>query len=490
MDHADIMAIFKSYYAEMLERVKAHIDREGPLPKENVANLQGNLREWGEIIADEADDLPELLGTEYENPSDDPMKKDLQAIMAHNGFTFALDSKEYGMMKSAYKHVKRNYVKDLLAYNSSVTDFSLLEAAPTNASRSVGIKSGHKLGKVLEAYLNEIKPSLTQRSYNEQRDCLDYLIDWLGADYPLAKLDDAKAREAKELLRGTPTGRNKAALTKGQTLVDQIAIAKEHDMQTLGTTSINKYLAYFGSLLNWAKRNRYTSENPFAGMRVKAEKKKARRRDLFTKDEIAVILDNLGNEALVKNKSNYWGALLAVYTGARRNEIAGLLPEDVKRDADTGIYYFDITDEEEEGKDLKSEAAKRVVPVHSRLLELGFLEFVEESRSMKGKIKHKGGYEPRLLYDLTYTDHEKWGRNLGRWMNENYLETLGLKTPKKTLHSLRHSLITHLSMAGVEVATIKSIVGHEPDTVTTETYTHYGVGHLPAFQAAIEKLPY
>lgn len=106
------------------------------------------------------------------------------------------------------------------------------------------------------------------------------------------------------------------------------------------------------------------------------------------------------------------------------------------------------------------------------------------------KRNHKGPYEPRLLYDLTYTKHEKWGRNLGRWMNDNYLPTLKLKTRKKSLHSLRHSLITQLSMAGVEVATIKSIVGHEPDTVTTETYTHYGVGHLPAFKAALEKLPY
>lgn len=211
---------------------------------------------------------------------------------------------------------------------------------------------------------------------------------------------------------------------------------------------------------------------------------------MFDKNEVAKIIMGLSDDNLVKNKSNYWGALIAVYTGARRNEIAGLLPDDVKQDTATGIWYFDITDEEEEGKALKTSASKRVVPVHSALLDQGFLQFVEEARGKQGQVKHEGGYEPRLLYDLTYTEHEKWGRNLGRWFNERYLKVLGLKSEKKTLHSLRHSFITYLSAAGVDEANIKSLVGHEPDTVTTQIYTHYGVEHLPTFKDAIEKLPY
>lgn len=145
----------------------------------------------------------------------------------------------------------------------------------------------------------------------------------------------------------------------------------------------------------------------------------------------------------------------------------------------TGIWYFDITDEEEDGKTLKTDASKRVVPIHSRLIELGLLNFVQESKSIKKKTRNNSGLQPRLLYDLTYTEHEKWGRNLGRWFNESYLKAIGLKSKKKTLHSLRHSLITYLSAAGVDGANIKSIVGHEADTVTTQTYTHYGIDHLP-----------
>lgn len=489
MNHADIMAVMKTYYAALLEREKAIIDADGPMPKEKVARYRESLRLWGEIIEAGEDDVFGLLGVEPENPDDKPTKQDLKKIMDHTGLNFAPNSKEYGMMRDANKHVKRNFMQDLLTYNSNVTDFTFLQAA-SGGSPSNNIKSGHKLGSVMDAYLSEIKPTLIVRSYNEQRDCLKFLTDWLGADYQLSKLDDSKAREAKELVRSTPNHRNKMGLTKGHDLMTQISIAQQHNLQTLSTTSINKYLGYFGSFFAWAKRNKYVQDNPFFGMRVKAAAKKNSRRQMFAKDEVLKIANNLGNSDLVKNKSNYWGAMIAIYTGARRNEIAALLPEDVKRDEASGIWYFDITDEQEEGKVLKTESAKRVVPIHSKLLEKGFLKFVDESRLKQGKTKHKDGYEPRLLYDLTFTEHEKWGRNLGRWFNGHYLKKIGLKTPKKTLHSLRHSFITHLNMAGVEVSTIMSLAGHEPDTVHIESYTHYGVGHLPNFQTSIEKLPY
>lgn len=489
MNHADIMAILKSYYAEVLDKAKAGIDRNGPLDKQKVEGIRRYLEELDTAIADDSADFLEAVGVEMEDGSN-PLEDALNRIMERQGVSFAPESREYEMLKQAHKFASRNYCNDLLSYNSRVMDFSLLDTRQDNAKRQVHHKPEHRLGNVITAYMDEIKSNLTKRSYNEQYDCLKYLTDWLGEDYQIGKLDDAKAREAKDLLRETPKSRNKTKLTAGKPLTEQIAIAKENGLETLGATSINKYLAYFGCVYDWAKRNRYITENPFEGTRIKAEKKKSRRRENFSKEEVVQIINSLSNEERVKHKSNYWGALIAVYTGARRNEIAGLLPDDVKQDEASGIWYFDITDEEEQGKELKTEAAKRVVPVHSQLIERGFLDFVEESRRMKGKIKHENGLEPRLLYDLTYTEHEKWGRNLGRWFNESYLKALGLKSKKKTLHSLRHSLITYLSAAGVDGANIKSIVGHEANTVTTAVYTHYGVDHLPAFKDAIEKLPY
>lgn len=491
MDYSEILSILKSHYSEVLEELKVRINTKGRLPQKSIELITEELRVIDELIKDGSDDLLEMLGAEYEKP-EQSLDHKLKEIMRKHELDFQPDSDDYRNLKAAYKFVRRNCLRDVLTYNDQVTNFSLLGAHRSGSQPINHNKLKHKLGSVIESYLDEIKADLKERSFNEQRDCLGYLIDCLGAEYPILKIDDDKAREVKECLRSTPKGRNKNKLTVGLDLLEQIAIAKDNDLPMLSNKSVNKYLTYFEGLFKWAERNRYREGNPFTGMRVNDSKKKSRR-DKFDRQEVQSILANLGDgtpSKLVKNSTYYWGALIAVYTGARRNEIASLLPQDIKHDELSGIWYFDITDEEEEGKDLKTDAAKRVVPVHSRLIELGFLNFVEEARSMQGKIKNKHGYDARLLYELTYTDHDKWGRKLGRWFNEHYLVKLGLKTEKKTLHSLRHSLITYLSASGTDNAIIKSIVGHEPDTVTTQIYTHYGIEHLPVFKEAIEKLPY
>jgi site-specific recombinase XerD len=58
------------------------------------------------------------------------------------------------------------------------------------------------------------------------------------------------------------------------------------------------------------------------------------------------------------------------------------------------------------------------------------------------------------------------------------------------LHSLRHSFISNLNRAEVEMSIIQSMAGHEQSTVTTKVYTHYGIEHLEQFKKAIDKLSY
>lgn len=62
-------------------------------------------------------------------------------------------------------------------------------------------------------------------------------------------------------------------------------------------------------------------------------------------------------------------------TGARLNEVAQLLVEDVQ-EVD-GVWYFDISDEGENQKEVKNKASKRKVPVHSSLIYAGFLDFYQ-----------------------------------------------------------------------------------------------------------------
>ncbi len=486
MKHSEIVNILKRYFSESLAKFKERVDDSGPLAKDRVKVITEEMKQIGDMIAADCDDVLELYGCPDEHGQSFTDRQVLKVMQSFD-LDFDVESKEFSAMKRAYKHVRLEHFKNMLAYNSQV--YSVPEV-PVTAS-SVPVTEFCKLGPLIEDYLQELEPSLSARAYKDQADCLDYLVDALGVDFLLSHLAASDVQSVKRMLQDTPTGRNKGRRTKDKALREQIEVAKRDDLQRLSVTSVNKYLGYFSSLMEWAKCNSFIEKNLFSGVRVKGAKKKIRR-DLFSKAEVSKILLELEGNAsgLVKNKSQYWGALLAVYTGARRNEIAALTVDDVKVDDETGVLYFDISDESEEGKEIKTEAARRLVPVHSRLIELGFMEFLKKSKELSWRL-NKQGMKTRLLFDMTYTDHDKWGRKLGRFMNESLLPHLGLHVKnKKTLHSLRHSFITYLSAEGVEAATIKSIVGHEQDTVTFNVYTHYGVEHLPQFKAAIERLVY
>lgn len=483
MNHKDAMDILKSYFAKLLEDIKERINNEGQLNQSVVDNTKENIRDLEEAINMDIDML-------FESSDDTcPLKQDMKKILEHNNLSYEEGSHEYNLIKKSYKYAKRNCYQDVLAYNESFTNFSFLDESSKQNNTPSPIKPSHSLQTVIEKYLNERRlEKLSLESLEEYKVSFNYLTELLDKETSINAIGHEKAGEVKTCLMQTPANRNKLQLTRDLPLTEQIQVASQKSLKTLSNKSVKKYILHYNSLFEWAKDNKYIDNNIFYGIKIKSSNKNKLRRLPFTKDEVNKILANLTDKTLVKKDSFYWGALIAIYTGARRNEIAGLLPDDIKLDK-SGIWYFNI-DDEEESKSVKTEAATRVVPVHPRLIELGFLDFIQKSKHIGLKLGNVDGKTPRLLYELTFKGRDKWGKNLGKWFNERYLVQLKLKTPQKVLHSLRHSFITNLSIAGIEIANIKSMVGHEPETVTTEVYTHYGVEHLPLFKEAIEKLPY
>jgi integrase len=163
-----------------------------------------------------------------------------------------------------------------------------------------------------------------------------------------------------------------------------------------------------------------------------------------------------------------------MFTGARLNEICQLDIADVQRDGDT--WFLNITDEGDDNKSVKSKAARRKVPLHSELIRLGFLDFVEGRKT-----------GTRLFPDYSYSANGGYGRNLGRWCNESFLPKLSIKQPGLVFHSLRHTVVTRLGQANVPDPQIQCIVGHAREGVTQEVYLREGYT-LPQLKEAIEKL--
>lgn len=118
------------------------------------------------------------------------------------------------------------------------------------------------------------------------------------------------------------------------------------------------------------------------------------------------------------NLADYWLPLLALFTGARKGELAKLRAEDVAKDDATGCYMLSITEDKHEGKSLKTASSWRTVPVHPELTRLGFLDLVEAA-----KVWGDGDW---LLPTVsTARGLGTWGERFGRT-----LEKLGKATGK------------------------------------------------------------
>lgn len=168
----------------------------------------------------------------------------------------------------------------------------------------------------------------------------------------------------------------------------------------------------------------------------------------------------------------FWLPLVAYFTGARTNEIAQLDTADIR--TIDGHPCFDFCPDDPkafEAKRVKTEEARQV-PIHPRLIELGFLDYVESQKKDRQKKLFGDGlaYLPPRNEEV---DHNKegWAKSAGKFFNEGpkgYLVAIGVHKAHdgKSLYSFRHTLETNLRNArrdgklNAEQHIIDSITGH------------------------------
>lgn len=291
--------------------------------------------------------------------------------------------------------------------------------------------------------------------------------------------------------------------SKNKTLLDNNGQPAER----LSEGTVDGYMLAVKNFLDYCIRLYAVNPAVQTGFDAKAGKaKKGVKRRAFNQEELQKIFgSDYYRDANYNRAYQYWIPLLAAYTGARVNELAQLNIDDIKTDKE-GIAYFNITgdDEEEDSKSIKNEESKRVVPVHQKLIDLGFLDFV----------KSREGKEIQNLFDIKKARADKYGKVPATWFNQKYLRGyLKLDDPAIVFHSFRHRFVTSLSQAiidssGISEAQIirnktpeslvlRRIVGHSvassltdsrSSDVHTDTYT--GELSVSSMKRVIDKLEY
>lgn len=185
-----------------------------------------------------------------------------------------------------------------------------------------------------------------------------------------------------------------------------------------------------------------------------------------------------------KKASQFWLPLLGLYTGARIDEPASLLLKDIVQEG--GIWAFFMSGDEANAGG-KNAYAPRWLPIHPRLIEAGFLEYVETLRAEGhrqlfpdiGKAARDG------CAKRATTDFLEYRRSVAVGATEKGSRSV------KVFHSFRSTVSTHLAYAGVDGGTARRIVGHAAKDVHDRVYLkHLDHRWLAPALEALSKLDY
>ncbi|UAJ09251.1 site-specific integrase [Polymorphobacter megasporae] len=171
-----------------------------------------------------------------------------------------------------------------------------------------------------------------------------------------------------------------------------------------------------------------------------------------------------------RGDASYWLPLLALYTGARLEELGQLRPGDVREqpyldgeDNPHTTWVISITEDEEDGLHLKNAGSIRIVPVHPALIELGFIEFAQAASAKK---------RARIFDDLTPDKYGSYTAKWGMWFT-TYRKGLGLTDRRLVFHSFRHTFKDNARHSRIDEGVQRQLMGHTGEDVADD----YGSGH-------------
>ncbi|MGD6737256.1 site-specific integrase [Photobacterium leiognathi subsp. mandapamensis] len=262
-----------------------------------------------------------------------------------------------------------------------------------------------------------------------------------------------QAEEARALLAQYPVNAKKHKQFDGLKGQQLIHANLKHKLPTLSSESVKDYIQKCSSFFEWCLQMEMTDINPFKGMRFKKTRKDSEAKNAYSHANLKKLFSTeIHTQKKYKHSHYYWLPLLGLYTGARLNELCQLYRQDIyKLD---GIWVIKI-DDKFEGQRLKNNSSRRLVPIHSKLLELGFIDFVK-------KIQHE-----RIFPELKQ-ERDGFGTAASKWFGR-FKTKLGFQRGYD-FHSFRHTVATQFKNSDVSSVEAAELLGHGQNNITYDRY--------------------
>jgi len=362
-------------------------------------------------------------------------------------------------------------------------DFASGKAVPTMPAFAHASPSGSAIPLRKEAHWTFKKLAQAAMRQHPKGDSWEHKVttvaklfdDYVGA-VPIYKIDRRKVRDFMNDIQFMPD--RMAMRFPDLSLKDAI---KANDARETPYRSISPNTARDGyfSIIRWVFNHALELEaiatNPCTGIRISgATKAKGKRtRNPFTVAELnAFFRLPLFTGCLSEQRPNTpgkytfddhrkWAPLVLLFSGARPSEVAQLAVADIKSDGPhpyiSILTEYDPEDPEDERDFVvshKTENARRNIPIHPQLIDLGFLSYVQRRKDAGDERLFPGwklSGDGRKLYSSA-----SWIRSL----NEKQIPAITMRRPKPTLYSFRHTWKTQMAICGVPTQYQNQILGH------------------------------
>jgi integrase len=283
----------------------------------------------------------------------------------------------------------------------------------------------------------------------------------LHGNIPVADIKRSHARVFRDELRLVPKTRKGALLKAGLQELSQWG-RERPSAPKVSAVTVNKQLGAVQAIAGLGFRNGLVPDDvpwsdPFKDLRLEEERSG---RTSFTTSELKSLFDTPLFTAHewpqgAKCAAGIWLPLLALFSGARQAEIAGLQVTNVQHETDTPLLF--IVADRKAGKTLKTKVSERVIPVHPQLVKLGFLEYVE-ARAREGVHA--------WLFPAVAPDQHRALAAWSKWFSRYMRTKACVKDTNKVFHSFRHRFQDALTHATPDEELRDAIQGRSNQSVS------------------------
>ena len=348
---------------------------------------------------------------------------------------------------------------------------------------------GESLWELYDRFESEKKASVSLDTWTQNRVIVGLFFDWIGETSHVSAITRKAVRDWKHALASWPVKATKIKEVEGMSFRKIIEANKTVSKPTISQNTTNRYLSAIAGFCEWLLNNEFIEQDCMRGMFLSVDKK-AQKVFPYSDDQLKAIFSSPLFKRCAGAKREhevgkievrdwrYWLPWIAAYTGARLGELAQLLTADVREIH--GIWVFHITREGSDRKSTKTDGSMRVVPVHSKLIELGFLDYHK-------RMVEQG--QEQLFPQLEPDTRGFFSRTPSRFF-AGYFKDIGVKADRKNnFHSFRHGAADAFRRAGFLDEQFNVLLGHSKAT-TTGRYGIMPEGTLKQRVAMIEAIGY